>query len=96
MGRAFYLAIYISHDGMLGIYCRLIICKWFRHSILALVATIFKPTRFYIFLQIYKKNILSVEKSKLFILFNNLSLFVFIHNYFSCLVIIWMQSMFNG
>lgn len=83
MGRAFYLAIYISHDGMLGIYCRL-------------VATIFKPTRFYIFLQIYKKNILSVEKLKLFILFNNLSLFVFIHNYFSCLVIIWMQSMFNG
>lgn len=56
----------------------------------------FKPTRFYIFLQIYKKNILSVEKLKLFILFNNLSLFVFIHNYFSCLVIIWMQSMFNG
>ena len=27
MGRAFYLAIYISHDGMLSIYCRLIICK---------------------------------------------------------------------
>lgn len=43
-----------------------------------------------------QKNILSVEKLKLFILFNNLSLFVFIHNYFSCLVIIWMQSMFNG
>lgn len=44
----------------------------------------------------FTKNILSVEKLKLFILFNNLSLFVFIHNYFSCLVIIWMQSMFNG
>lgn len=78
------------------VFIYIFLSKWFRHSILALVATIFKPTRFYIFLQIYKKNILSVEKLKLFILFNNLSLFVFIHNYFSCLVIIWMQSMFNG
>ena len=55
------------------IFIYIFLSKWFRHSILALVATIFKS--FYIFLQIYKKNILSVEKLKLFILFNNISLF---------------------